>query len=95
MNDKRSARDCRGNPVCVGDSVRVITIDPAFLAKLPKDEVDDVRSMIGEIFKVEEIDDQGSAWVWKWWERGNGRSESNGVALGSVEMELVASHDAN
>ena len=89
MNDKHSVRDCKGNLVFVGDSIRILTIDSGDLAKLSEDEFDKVRSMIGETFKVEEIDDLGFAWVYKFWDIGGGQVESHGIALEPAEMELV------
>ncbi len=54
------AKDKYGRPVAVGSQVRILELSPSFLASLPPDEVDDVRSMIGEVFEIYEIDDYGS-----------------------------------
>jgi hypothetical protein len=95
MTDERFAKDRNGKQVRVGDAVRIVALDPTFMHALPQDEIADVRSMIGAIFKIEEIDDYGSAWVSKWWDRGENRSESHCIALAAVEMELVSSENAN
>ena len=95
MGNDRSTRDCRGNDVKCGDRVRVLSLSSQFLASLPGDEVDDVRSMVGETFNVETIDENGSAWVSKWWHSGESRSRSHSVGLTSAEMERVGERDAN
>jgi len=95
MNSSRSTRDSRGNMVSLGDRVRVVSLDPKFLASLPSEEVDDVRSMVGESFEVESIDEQGSAWVTKWWRRREGESRSHSVGLAPPEMERLERENAN
>lgn len=81
--------------VRVGDRVRLVALESRALDLLPAEERSDVASMVGETFEIEEIDEYGSAWVHKWWNRGNGRSESHGLALSAVEMELVESEKAS
>lgn len=49
-----------------------------------------MRSMIGEVFEIHEIDKFGSAWVGKGWNSDDGESyRGHHVALDSAEMELV------
>ena len=79
----------------VGDLVRVVSLSQSFLNSLPPDEVEDVRSMIGEKFTVEEIDEHGSAWVSKWWNHGEGQRSSHTVGLEASEMELISGKNAN
>jgi hypothetical protein len=81
-------QDVNGKDVVVGSMVKVLSIDEALLKALPRDEVQDVKSMIGEIFEVYEINGQFAS-VEKWWDRGEGRSESHSIALANYEMELV------
>ncbi len=57
-----------GRVVSVGSRVRLIELAPQFLASLPLDEVEYVRSMIGDVFDVYEIDVYGSAWIEKCWD---------------------------
>jgi hypothetical protein len=94
MSDQRVTTDCHGKNVRVGDRVRLRIIEGNLLEALPKDEIEDVRSMIGEIFKVEEIDEHGFAWISKWWDCGEGRRDSHSLALSAAEMELVVSEEA-
>ena len=83
-------RDRNGHPVDVGARVRILKLSEKFLAILPDEEIDDVRSMIGEVFEVYEIDEYGSAWVGKGWSNEAGdRYHGHHIALEPEEMELV------
>jgi len=68
---KGKTTDIDGREIVEGDTVRVLTIDPDIIGKLNDEEREDVESMLGETFEVEEIDKHGCAWVTKWWDRGN------------------------
>ena len=81
--------DRSGRLVKVGSKVRILGLSQSFLGRLPDDEIEDVRSMIGEILEVYEIDDYGSPWVMKWWHLPEGKSFSHSLALASSEMEVV------
>jgi hypothetical protein len=84
-------RDRNGDSVDVGSRVRLLSLSGRWLEELPPDEKANVLSMIGEVFKIEEIDEYGCPWVSKWWHNereGKGRSHS--IALAPHEMELVA-----
>ena len=54
-----------------------------------EDELARINSMVGEEFKVYEIDEYGHAWVEKWWETGPDKKISHSLALGSNDMERV------
>jgi hypothetical protein len=83
-------KDRNGRDVSVGARVRVVTFSDAFIDSLPDDEKDDVRSMIGEVFEVYEIDEYGSPWVGKGWHSEDGGTyRGHHVALDSTEMEVV------
>ncbi len=82
-------KDKYGRPVVVGSKVRVVQLARSFIDKLPDDEAENVRSMLGEVFEVYEIDEYGSPWVEKVWHLPGGKSNSHSVALASSEMELV------
>lgn len=83
-------KDRKGNTVNVGDSVRVISFEESILKNLTPEERNHVKSMVGGIFEVEEIDEYGCAWVTKWWDRGHGKSESHSLSLKSSNMEKIA-----
>jgi hypothetical protein len=48
------------NIVQVGTRVRVLSLFGKWLDELPADEKDEVLSMIGEVFEVEELTSMGS-----------------------------------
>jgi len=50
--------------------------------------------MVGNVFEVDEIDDQGLAWVTKWWDLGGGETDGHGIGLAASEMELVEADQA-
>jgi len=83
-------KDKYGRSVVIGSRVRVLELSSNFLASLPPDEIEDVRSMIGEVFEVYEIDEYGSPWVEKIWNYpDNDQCSSHSLALATDEMELV------
>jgi hypothetical protein len=81
MPTVQSAEDTNGHIVQIGTRMRVLSLSGKWLDELPNDEKDDVLSMIGEVFEVEEIDEYGQPWVGK---------QSHSVALASYEMEVVS-----
>jgi hypothetical protein len=83
-------KDCNGRPVKVGARVRLLSLSGQWLDELPSDEKQDILSMIGEVFEVEEIDEHGHPWVRKSWpNEEEGMCNSHSIALESQEMELV------
>lgn len=83
-------RDKNGKPVHVGSRVRLLSLSGNWLEELPHEEKNDVLSMIGEIFEVEEIDEYGHPWVRKSWpNEAEGKCHSHSIALEPQEMELV------
>ncbi len=92
---KSPPRDKAGRIVRVGDRVRLLTLTGNWLDELPDDEIDDVRSMMGEVFEIEEIDEYGQPWIRKSWpDLEEGKCHSHSIALESHEMERVAPGDA-
>jgi hypothetical protein len=82
-------RDRFGKVVAVGDHVRVVKVTQNTLEGLPLDEQERVRSMVGEVFEIQEIDRWGYPWVEKWWDDGAGYKNSHSLSLDSDEMERV------
>ncbi len=83
-------QDSNGRLVKVGSRVRVIALSGKWLDELPPDEKQDVLSMIGEVFEVEEIDEYGHPWVRKSWPNEvEGQCHSHSVALEPQEMAVV------
>ena len=89
MSEVREVVDCAGRRVEVGTYVRLLKIEGNLLSNVPEEEVDDLRSMIGEIFVVSEIDEYGSAWIEKSWELSPGQIHGHTIALAASEMEVV------
>jgi hypothetical protein len=82
--------DKNGKPVRIGSKVRILCLSGNWLDELPSEEKQDVLSMIGEVFVVEEIDEYGHPWVRKSWpNEQEGRCHSHSIALDPHEMELV------
>ncbi len=80
--------DRNGQPVSVGTRVRLLEIPAFLLRELPPDEVEDLTSMVGEVFEVYEIDEGGGACIEKVWYEPDGQ-RSHGLSLEAHEMEVV------
>ena len=84
-------KDKHGNIVKVGTAVRLLSLSGQWLEELPTEEKNDVISMIGQIFEVEEIDEYGKPWVRKSWpNEAEGKCHSHLIALEPDEMEVVS-----
>jgi hypothetical protein len=81
--------DKNGKEVKIGSKVKVLLIDPNITKHLPADEAHDIQSMLNDVLEVYEIDANERVWVEKWWNRGEGKTESHSLALSSSEMELI------
>lgn len=82
--------DRTGRTVKVGSKVRLLRLSGKWFDELPADEKEDVSSMIGDVFFIEEVDDYGHAWIRKSWpDEEGGRCHSHSIALEPDEMELV------
>jgi hypothetical protein len=82
MSEVKQVLDRNGKPVVVGSRVRVVEVAPFLNRDLPPDEWGCVRSMLGQVFEVYEIDKWGGAWV---------QYQSHSLSLASDEMERVES----
>lgn len=83
-------QDRSGKPIHVGARVRLLSLSGNWLEELPLNEKQDVLSMIGEVFEVEEVDEYGHPWIRKAWpNEAEGRCHSHSIALEPHEMELV------
>jgi hypothetical protein len=86
-------KDKHGNVVGVGTYVRLLSLSGRWVQDLPADEQDDVLSMVGEVFEVEEIDEYGQPWIRKSWpNEAEGKCSSHSIALEPNEMEVVGDH---
>jgi hypothetical protein len=82
--------DRGGRPVRAGTRVRLLEIASFLKRDLPGDEVRELEAMVGEIFDVHEVDEDGKAWIEKTWQDGQGGLHSHSLALAAHEMEVVA-----
>ena len=90
MSVQRQPIDCNGAPVAVGSHVRIIDLTGTWLDALPKDEQDQVRSMVGEVFEVEEVDKYDCPVVSKTWPpEPDGTITAHSVALEPHEFVRV------
>lgn len=86
-------QDRDGKVVHVGSRVRLLCLSGKWLEELPTEEKEDVISMIGEVFEVDEIDEYGHPWIRKSWpNEEEGKCHSHSIALEPHEMVLVDEH---
>ncbi len=87
MNNISATVDRLGQPVALGDMVRVlgVTTDP----EMDEDDRDMFNDMIGSTCLVERIDADGAAWVAIWWNGFEGPLLTS-VGLMPGQMDKVA-----
>ena len=85
---KLTTRDTNGHEVIVGDRIHVLSIDMDAFHFLTESERNDISSMIGEVFEVEDIGKSGTAKITKWFNRGRGRSETHSITLLPLQFQL-------
>lgn len=81
--------DCKNQPVALGDIVRVVTLDKKFIKSFPADERILIESMIGNLFKVMAIDEEGQPCVMREWHDEKGIMQTHVIALDPEEMEKI------
>ena len=81
--------DCKNQPVAVGDIVRIISLSPQFIKNFPEDERILIESMIGQFFKVVDLDEDGYPCVIREWHDERGQLQTHVIGLDSEEMEKV------
>ncbi len=85
--------DKNGAEVRVGTKVRLLYLQKGeWFDHLPDDEKDDLRSMVGEVFEVEEINQYGKPEITKWWHEENEderRSMCHSLYLEPEQIEIV------
>jgi len=82
-------RDRHGNPVTVGDVVRVLEIAPDVLASLAEDERPHHEAMLHNEYEIDDLPEPGKVSVSISWEEGDGLTAHGGLYLLSHEFELV------
>jgi hypothetical protein len=69
--------------------VRLLELAPFLERDLPAEEWVRLEGMVGEVFEVQEVDEDGRAWIEKWFDEPDGIRSSHSLALNANEMELV------
>jgi hypothetical protein len=82
--------DRNGRVVKVGSRVRIVELSESMMKSLPDSEIEEVRSMLGEVFEVTDIDKYGQPWVGKGSMSSDGEEyRGHSIALEPKEMEVV------
>ncbi|MFZ6753502.1 hypothetical protein ACO0KY_09050 [Undibacterium sp. Dicai25W] len=81
--------DSKNQSVAVGDIVRIITLNPKFIKSFPEDERILIESMIGQFFKVVDLDEDGYPCVIREWHDERGQLQTHVIGLDSEEMEKI------
>lgn len=82
-------KDCHGNDIEIGDLVRVLEIDPGYLASLPEDEQSYIAAMLHNEFTIDGFPEEGKASISICIEEGDGCCFYGGLYMLSHEFELV------
>ncbi|MFZ6773676.1 hypothetical protein ACO0LB_13250 [Undibacterium sp. SXout7W] len=81
--------DCKNQTVHIGDIVRVVSLSNEFIENFPADERILIESMIGQFFKVIDMDEEGQPCVVREWHDEQGIMQTHVIALESDEMEKI------
>ncbi|MFZ6799534.1 DUF7684 family protein [Undibacterium sp. Di24W] len=90
----RIPTDCNGVELGIGSRIRLLSLSGNWFNELPTDEIADVKSMIGELFVIEKVDDYGQPWIRKSWMNSvKGTCHGHSIALEPNEAECVSGQD--
>ena len=81
--------DTNGRTVRIGSLVKIVDLQMELFDFLEPNEIEDIRSMIGETFPVEDISSTGLVTVTKCFNRGPGQHESHTLSLLQGQFELT------
>ncbi|MDO9596753.1 MAG: hypothetical protein Q7J47_03435 [Azoarcus sp.] len=79
--------DRHGQPIAVGDEVRIINIEIG--TDIDDDEREMFEFMRGAVCEIDYFDEEGRAWVTMWWNTGEGNATTS-VGLASRDLERVS-----
>jgi len=82
-------KDRHGNPVDVGDIVRVLEIPQCVLDTLDDEERPYIEAMLNNEYQIDELPEPDKVSVSIWWEVGEGMHGYGGLYMLSQEFELV------
>ena len=73
-----------------GARVRLLKLGDWVRTRLPADEIAELETMVGDVFEVQQIDENDVVWIEKEWLRPDGSlNHSHSLALEPDEMELA------
>ncbi|MFZ6812952.1 hypothetical protein ACO0K3_00650 [Undibacterium sp. Rencai35W] len=81
--------DCKNQAVAIGDIVRIVSLSQDFINNFPADERILFESMIGNFFKIVDVDEYGQACVVREWHDEKGLPQTHVIALDPEEMEKM------
>lgn len=87
--EKITTSDRHGKTVRIGDLVRVVHLQMELFNFLEPSEIEDIRSIVGETFPVEDISSSGLVTVTKYFSREPGHHESHRLSLLQTQFELI------
>ena len=87
------ATDKNGDQVNTGTKVKLLfLLSGEWFDNLPDDEKNDLNSMVGEVFEVEEINEYGKPEIVKWWHEEHedeSRSMCHCLCVEPEQIEIV------
>lgn len=84
------ATDKNGDQVNTGTKVKLLfLLSGEWFDNLPYDEKNDLNSMVGEVFEVEEINEHGKPEIVKWWLEDESRSMCHCLYVEPEQIEIV------
>jgi hypothetical protein len=78
--------DRHGQPVHIGDEVRILQVD--LDPDMDEEEREMFEFMVGATCEIERFDPAGLAWVTMWWTTGDGNATTS-LGLAPHQMEKV------
>lgn len=81
--------DRNGEEVKLGDHVRLLHIRPSILKRLTGSEHSDASSMLNQVLAVFDVYDDGLVWVSLSWQREDGTTEFQSIAVDPDAIEIV------
>ncbi len=81
--------DRNGEEVKREDHVRLLHIRPTILKRLTGSQHSDVSSMLNQVLEVFDVYDDGLVWVSLSWQRVDGTTELQSIAVDPDAIELV------
>ena len=81
--------DIHGKQASTGSTIKVLKIEKSIFKGLSNHEIDSINSILNGVFKIEDVDFEGYAWIEKWWQKEDGSSYSHSIRLSAGNFELL------